>query len=183
MSLTLCFLSLVVIFSPLCLPLLVLAGILGLGVQVCLWFLDVPRTIYVQFLALPTCPVFLLLFVVVPLLPVVFSSLFPLTPTKQGRWPPTPSQVLLEVSYVKGSFSSPVSLSAAQVRLLPLFWYTILYTVLFCKVLAPYTVSGVLRWLMFWFGAKWIKLNWILLDDTKYWDTNLLNISCSSLYL
>ncbi|KAK2856687.1 hypothetical protein Q5P01_005422 [Channa striata] len=39
----------------------------------------------------------------------VFLSLhFPLSPTGQGRWPPTLSLVLLEVSSVKGSFSSPL---------------------------------------------------------------------------
>ncbi|KAK2837129.1 hypothetical protein Q5P01_014341 [Channa striata] len=38
-----------------------------------------------------------------------FLSLnFLLTPTGQGRWPPTLSLVLLDVSSVKGSFSSPL---------------------------------------------------------------------------
>ena len=39
---------------------------------------------------------------------VLFSLPFPLTPTGRGRWPSTLSLVLLEVSSVKGSFSSPL---------------------------------------------------------------------------
>ncbi|KAK2862869.1 hypothetical protein Q5P01_002402 [Channa striata] len=39
---------------------------------------------------------------------VLFSLHFPLCPTGQGRWPSSLSLVLLEVSSVKGSFSSPL---------------------------------------------------------------------------
>lgn len=45
---------------------------------------------------------------------LLFSILFPLTPTSRGLWPPTLSPVLLEVSSIKESFSSPLPSSAAS---------------------------------------------------------------------
>ncbi|KAK2844078.1 hypothetical protein Q5P01_010737 [Channa striata] len=57
-----------------------------------------------QLLALLTCPKFSCCFCC----SVLFSLHFPFSPTGQGRWLPTLSLVLLEVSSVKGSFSSPL---------------------------------------------------------------------------
>lgn len=65
----------------------------------------VSATSRVLFLALLTCLVICLL-LVVALLSIL---LFPHTPTGQGRWPPTLSLVLLDVSSIKMTFSSSQS--------------------------------------------------------------------------
>ncbi|XP_067342794.1 phospholipid phosphatase-related protein type 5-like isoform X3 [Channa argus] len=60
----------------------------------------------VQLPILPTCIMFCCCFLL--LFSFLFSLHFPLTPTGQGRWSSTLSLVLLEISSVKGSFSSPL---------------------------------------------------------------------------
>ncbi|KAK2844077.1 hypothetical protein Q5P01_010736 [Channa striata] len=91
MTLTLCLLSPIVVLLPLC-PCLHVSPALELCVS------------RLQLLVLLTCPMFFCCF----RCSVLFPLRFPLTPTGQGRWPPTLSLVLLEVSSVKGSFSSPL---------------------------------------------------------------------------
>ncbi|KAK2849196.1 hypothetical protein Q5P01_009030 [Channa striata] len=96
MTLTLCLLCPVVVSLPLFPP-------LSLPVHRC------PRiwccvSSSVQLLVLLTCSMFCCCFCC----SVLFSLHFPLCPTGQGRWPSSLSLVLLEVSSVKGSFSSPL---------------------------------------------------------------------------